>query len=130
MGHQSRINPVAQQAKQPRPDAVLDARGRALQEGDEVFLAVQGPIYFRIATIVPNLHPQAPPGMMKVDLGSIISFAAQKGVINPEFVRVRTAEEAGDSPFFLATDAQKRQAAAERQADDAGRPEFPLDPRD
>ena len=98
MGRESRNNP---NVGAPRSTAILDARRRPLQEGDELILAVQGPLYFRIAQIAPNLHPQAPPGMMTVHLMCAVAFASMQGQINPEFVRVRTAEEAGPSNVVL-----------------------------
>lgn len=79
----------------------LDARGRVLREGDEIILAVRGPLYFRVAQIVPVLDPAAPSDLLHVHVGCMLTFAAKKGVINPEFVRVRTAEEAGPGSFVL-----------------------------
>ena len=73
----------------------LDARGRVLQEGDEIILNVRGPIYFRVAQITPMLDPNAPPGMLHVHVAAILTFMAKRGAMNAEFVRVRTAEEAG-----------------------------------
>lgn len=78
-----------------------DARGRVLQEGDEIILNVRGPIYFRIAAIVPNLDPASPPGMLFVHVGAMIPFAVKRGMVNPEFIRVRTLEEAGPTNFSL-----------------------------
>jgi hypothetical protein len=76
-----------------------DARGRILQEGDEIILNVRGPIYFRIAQITPNLDPKAPPDMLLVHVGVMVPFAAKRGAINPEFIRVRTLAEAGPTNF-------------------------------
>jgi hypothetical protein len=99
MGHDSRVNPGSADF---RGDAVvLDARNRVLQEGDEILLSVQGPIYFRVAQIVPVLDPAAPPGLYLVHVGCMLTFTAKRGSINREFIRVRTAEEAGPSTFKL-----------------------------
>lgn len=76
-----------------------DARGRELREGDEIILNVRGPIYFRVAAITPTMDPTAPPDLLMVHVGAIIPFTAKRGAINPEFIRVRTLEEAGPIPF-------------------------------
>lgn len=81
------------------PDVLLDARGRPLQEGDELILNLRGPVFFRIAQITPALDPKLPPGIKLVHVGTMITFTAQRGKINPEFIRVRTADEAGPQTF-------------------------------
>ena len=80
---------------------VLDARGRKLEEGDEVILVSKGPIYFRIARISSVLNKEMPAGMLKVDAGAMVSFLAHGGQVNAEFIRVRTREEAGPTPMVL-----------------------------
>lgn len=72
-----------------------DARGRTLTEGDEVILAVQGPIYYRVMAIEPNLDTRQPPDMLMVHVGVMIPFLCKRGALNKEFIRVRTQEEAG-----------------------------------
>ena len=116
MGHEARENPGSLEFRGPTD--TRDARGRVLQEGDEVILAIPGPIYFRVAQITPVLDPQAPPGLLHVHVGCMLTFTAKRGAINREFVRVRSAEEAGPSTFKL-LDAQP----------EGGRVEGP-DPRD
>ncbi len=93
MGKDAKINPGSREFTGAAE--VLDCRGRPLQEGDEIIVTLQGPTYVRVAKITPNLHPQAPPGRMTITLGAIYSFGAMRGVRNPEFIRVQTAEEAG-----------------------------------
>jgi hypothetical protein len=93
MGHESRINLLT--------EVVREARGRELREGDEIILAIPGPIYFRVAAITPVLDPAAPPGLMQVHLGCMLTFGAKVGTINREFVRVRTEQEAGPMSFKL-----------------------------
>jgi hypothetical protein len=78
-----------------------DARGRVLEEGDEIILNVRGPIFFRVAAITPNLDPALPADMLHVHVAAIIPFAAARGKVNAEFIRVRTVEEAGPMPFNL-----------------------------
>lgn len=78
-----------------------DARGRVLQEGDEIVLAIPGPIYFRVAQITPILDPKAPPGLYHLHVGCLATFTVKSGTIHREFVRVQTAEEAGPSAFRL-----------------------------
>lgn len=95
MGYEETINRGLREAS--ATGDILDARRRPLHEGDEILLAVPGPIYFRIAEITPNLHPQAPPGLMTVHVACGLAFVAQRGQVNPEFVRVQTAAEAGPS---------------------------------
>lgn len=117
MGSDARHNPQSHEFG--GPSVVLEARGRVLAEGDEIILAVPGPIYFRVAQITPVLDPAAPPGLLHVHVGCMLTFAAKRGAINKEFVRVRTAGEAGPSTFKL----------LDAQPDPGGRVEGP-DPRD
>jgi hypothetical protein len=99
MGYEARGNPSA--AKFAGPADTLDARGRILQVDDELILHTSAPIYFRVAEITPNLDPAAPPGLILVHIGCMATFIAKRGQVNAEFVRVRTAAEAGPSPFKL-----------------------------
>lgn len=105
MGNEARLNP--QSTEYAGPPVVLDARGRALQEGDEIILAVAGPLYFRVAGITPVLDPTAPPGLVQVHVGAMLTFGVKRGAVNREFVRIRTAEEAGPTSFTL-LDAEER----------------------
>lgn len=73
----------------------LDARGRVLQEGDEILLRSAHDVYFRVMSITASLDPRAPGDLLMVHIGVMIPFAAQRGKVNPEFIRVRTAQEAG-----------------------------------
>lgn len=79
----------------------LDARGRPLQEGDEIILNVRGPIYFRVQKIQAVLDPKLPANQLLVHVGAFIPFMATRGKANAEFIRVRTAEEAGPSPLTV-----------------------------
>ena len=81
--------------------STLDARGRPLEEGDEIILNTRGLIYYRVAKITPNLDPKAPQDLLFVHLAAIIPFLAKRGTVNPEFIRVRTLEEAGPMNFNL-----------------------------
>lgn len=99
MGADARSNPQSREYQ--GPGVVLEARGRVLNEGDEIILAIPGPLYFRVAQIAPVLDPDAPPGLLVVHVGCMLSFTAKRGAINREFVRVRTGEEAGPSQFQL-----------------------------
>src|SRR5262245_14473119 len=89
------IRPAGDVLKEFRPagQGVLDARGRTLQEGDEIILATGGPQFFRVAKIAPDLHPQAPAGLMVATITCTIAFRAMTGEPNPEFVRVQTIQE-------------------------------------
>lgn len=122
MGRESRLHPPHATPSGPP----LDARGRPLQEGDEVLLAVHQPIYFRVVQIVPNVHPGAPPNLMLVHVGAGFPIAAAKGTINPEIVRVRSAAEAGENPFRLLDEEQSKaltgepESAAPAEAEAAG----------
>ena len=78
-----------------------DARGRVLEEGDEIILNVRGPIYYRVMQIVPTLDPKLPPDLLTVHVAAMIPFYAKRGDINREFVRVRTAAEAGPLPITI-----------------------------
>lgn len=93
-----------QRAKEASMDLLSgtkDARGRVLQEGDEVILNVKGPIYFRIASITPSLDPGAPADLLMVHAGVMVAFVAKRGAINSEFIRVRTLQEAGPTNFTI-----------------------------
>jgi hypothetical protein len=90
------------------PDATVlslvirDVHGRPLEIGDEIFLALKGPVLFRIVNIRPNLDPKLSPNLVYVDLAATALFACQREARNAEFIRTRTNEEAGPSPFFQA----------------------------
>jgi len=99
MGSAARLNPGSREFT--GATEVLEARGRVLQEGDEIILAIPGPLYFRVAQITPVLDPAAPPGLVQIHVGCMLTFGAKRGAINREFVRVRTAQEAGPSQFTL-----------------------------
>ncbi len=94
---ESRNNPRAREYK--GPNEVLDARRRPLEPGDEIILGSSGPVYMRVVSVSPALDPRLPPGQMQITLGCVVHFLAQRGTVNPEFIRVRTAEEAGPLPM-------------------------------
>jgi hypothetical protein len=100
--NEARHNPRAREYK--GPNVVLDARARVLQPGDEVIVNGPGPFYFRVVEIGPMLDPRMPPGSMHVAFGTVLHFTAQRGQVNAEFVRVRTAEEAGPMPMAAKED--------------------------
>lgn len=81
------------------PLTVLDIFGRELKEGDEVFLGLKGPILFRIVKITPNMDPRLSPNLVYVEFGAMALFQCQRGAKNQEFIRTRTDEEAGPSPW-------------------------------
>lgn len=85
----------AKEAAMELSAGTLDARGRTLQEGDEILLRNGQNVYFRVMQITPTLDPQAPADLLLVHVGVLIPFAAKRGAVNPEFIRVRTAQEAG-----------------------------------
>jgi hypothetical protein len=93
MGHDAKQNPTSREFA--GASEVLDSRGRALQEGDEIIVVLNGPTYMRVAKIVPALQADAPPGAMLITLSAAYQFGAMRGTVNPEFIRVRTVEEAG-----------------------------------
>ena len=92
MGHGERSNPFS---RANRADGIIDARGRKLEVGDEVMLNLSGPIFLRVVDIRPYLHPQAPAGMLQIEVAVGLHFFAPQGIPQREFIRVRTAEEAG-----------------------------------
>lgn len=77
------------------PDGVLDARGRLLQVGDEIILQTGQQQYLRVIDIQPNLDPRLPPGLFLISVGAAYSFHSPSGIPQVEFIRVRTAKEAG-----------------------------------
>lgn len=112
MGHEARQNPFSLDGAAPSTPEVRDARGRLLQADDEIILAVPGPVYFRVAGVTPVLDPKAPPGLLNVHMGCMMTFTVKSGsAAHREFVRVRTAEEAGPSEFQL-LDAQPKPTEA------------------
>ena len=78
---------------------VRDIFGRELKEGDEVFLGLKGPILFRITKIRPNLDPRQSPNIVFVEFGAMALFQCMREAKNQEFIRTRTNEEAGPSPW-------------------------------
>lgn len=94
MGVLARLNPLSKEHKPPR-EGVIELRGRALKIGDEIILNTGGPIFFRVVDILPVLDPGAPPNLLRIEVGAAIHWHAVNGQINPEFILVRTAEEAG-----------------------------------
>lgn len=108
MGSEARANPGSSEFVGPATET-YDARKRVLQEGDEIILAVPGPLFFRVAKITPVLDPSAPPGMLFVHVGCMLTFTAKRGAVNREFVRVRSVQEAGPAEFVL-LDAQPKEA--------------------
>jgi hypothetical protein len=94
VGHDARSNPISREHK-PARDGVIDLRGRALAIGDEIIVNTPGPIFFRVLGITPVLDPNMPSNLLKVEIACAIHWHAVRGQVNPEFIRVRTAEEAG-----------------------------------
>lgn len=109
MGTVARLNP--QSSEYTGLSVVLEARGRPLQEGDEVILSLSDPIYFRVAQITPVLDPGAPPGLLHVHVGAMLTFVAKRGAVSREFIRVRSAEEAGAMDFQMLEAAPKDSSA-------------------
>lgn len=109
MGRESRQREAAMELL----SGTKDARGRVLEEGDEIILNVRS-VYFRIASITPVLDPSAPPDMLMVHVGAMIPFYCKRGAINQEFVRVRSRAEAGPTNFEV--------LEAKADPDGAGKP--------
>lgn len=99
----AKFTPAAR-AYNPTIDGIVEARGRKLEIGDEIMLNIAGPIYFRVINIRPALHPKIPPGMLQIEIAAAVHFYAPRGMPQREFIRVRTAEEAGELPIKLADD--------------------------
>lgn len=97
MGYESRDNPTLSLIS--KGPAVVDSRGRALQEGDEIVLRPGIQIFFRVARITPVMEPGAPRGLYRVDLVGMPAFITKAGEQNQEFTRVQTAAEVGPLPF-------------------------------
>lgn len=94
MGHDAKLNSLSTEHR-PAREGVIDYRGRSLQIGDEILLNTGNPIFFRVIDIKPVLDPQAPPNMLRIEVAAAIHWGTVNGQVNPEFIRVRTAEEAG-----------------------------------
>lgn len=93
MGRDARLNPFSKESTVELLETTLDARGRPLQEGDDLIVTIKGPFTFRVARIAPVLDKSTPANMLHVQLESVLLFAAARGKANPEFLRVATAEE-------------------------------------
>jgi hypothetical protein len=67
MGRESNLNPFARNTQVPA--VVRDVTGREVVEGDEIVLNTncQAPL-FRVLKIAPVVDPNAPPGLLQVDL--------------------------------------------------------------
>lgn len=94
MGNEARQNPFSKEHKPPR-EGVIELRGRMLQVGDEIIVNTTGPIFFRVIEISPVLDPKLPPNLLRIEIAAAIQWHAVNGQVNPEFIRVRTADEAG-----------------------------------
>lgn len=90
----SKLNPFARNSV-TKNEGVVELRGRELQVGDEIIINTPGPIFFRVVDISPVLDPNAPPNLLRIEVGAAIHWTAVKGQRNMEFIRVRTAAEAG-----------------------------------
>jgi hypothetical protein len=89
-----KLNPFARGTTVP--SVVLDRYGRELHEGAEVVLATTHPVPpFRVLKIAPALDPKLPPGTLYVDFICRWRFVAGRNTPVPEFLLVRSAEEAG-----------------------------------
>lgn len=100
MGAEARTNPFSKENSKPYIDGIVDLRGRKLEIGDEVMLNTGNPIFFRVIAINPVLDPKAPPGLMQIEVAAAIHFYAPKNKVQLEFIRTRTAEEAGPMNVF------------------------------
>ncbi len=92
---QERFNPFA--AKTQVPAVVRDVTGRELVEGDELVLNAncQAPL-FRVLKIQPVVDPNAPPGILQVDLVCRWRFHAARNTPVVEFIKTRGVEEVGE----------------------------------
>lgn len=80
--------------------APLEAKGRELQEGDEVLLTLPSH-YYRVCRIEAHPDPSAPPGMKLIHLGAMVAFTLPGGQPAGNLIRVQTAAEAGPNPMAL-----------------------------
>lgn len=81
-----------------------DARGRPLQEGDEIILGTVLPAQWRIVKIMPVLDPRVPPGAVVVHLVAFSNLPMKGGERYNNVVRIQTLEEAGPLPFQIMGD--------------------------
>ena len=102
MGSEEKANPFSRASVDRRPDGVYDNRGRRLQPGDEVMLVTGFPQFFRVIDVRPALDPGTPPGTYHIEFACASHFFAPKGIPQGEFIRVRSAEEAGPMNFVKA----------------------------
>lgn len=101
---ESKANPFSRANVAQRPDGVYDSRGRRLAAGDEVMLVTVFPQFFRVIDIRPALDPGTPPGTYHIEFACASHFFAPKGIPQGEFIRVRSADEAGPMNFVKAPD--------------------------
>lgn len=76
-------------------ESTLDARGRPLQEGDEVLVTIKGPLTFRVTRIAPpNVTVVgAPANMLHIQMEAVLLFLAPRGQPNAEFLRIASVDE-------------------------------------
>ena len=82
--------------------AAYDRFGRRIQTGDLLILLNQGTILWRVKGTAPVLSPQAPPGMVAVQLVAIFEQGVQGGAPIPDFVVARSVEPDAKAPRVAA----------------------------
>lgn len=88
-----RFNPFAQNNVVGAPE-LLDAFNRPISVGDLMTLAKPlGLVTFRVAEIIPNLAPNAPPRSLRVVLFAQLTLTVPANKKTPELVIVLRADE-------------------------------------
>lgn len=101
MGSGQRNNPFnkmrrANPSDGPDRNTVYDSLGRVVEGGDMVMFAAYPSLRWRVASVKPVLHPQAPPGMIAMVFTAVIEQGVQGGAANPEMIKIGDFSEMQD----------------------------------
>jgi hypothetical protein len=118
MGRESNLNPFARNTQVPA--VVRDVTGREVVEGDEIVLNTncQAPL-FRVLKIAPVVDPNAPPGLLQVDLVCRWRFHAARNTPVVEFIKTRGVEEVGEITKASPAQVEAEAPAVERTAEES-----------
>jgi hypothetical protein len=92
------LNPFNPENQAPQ-SGILDAPAGCWWSGTRSF-ELGGPVFYRVVDIKPVLDPKVPPGTLQIDIAAAVHFLCPQGKRQGEFIRVRTAEEAGPNTMF------------------------------
>ena len=89
----SKLNPFARKTAITKDPVVKDLFGRALAEGDTLYMQTAVPPPFKVVKIVPVVDPNQPSNLMDITVSCQLRFRSVRDESVQEFVRVMTADE-------------------------------------